>query len=270
MGGGLMVLFWCGGGVVQGGLGMGVIGGPWSLGGVLVGKFSTSDETTFQEDLRLFTSVQLSKSPRGVMVVLEGCGAGDPGVLESLGYCAQPDQIRWEKVVRSQEGRIIPGWPEGFWGYRAIPEDMWALEGLVREVDRESEDSRDFMGIADLSQWLRDRYHHAGAGRDWWIVKDDLDRAVGVLLASWEAGGGGVSVDYLGVRPDCRKKGLAKHLLSRLESQLACRGGVMVVCSEALNGPANRLYEGFGFREAGRDQVWLLDARKGSVSPTLE
>jgi ribosomal protein S18 acetylase RimI-like enzyme len=102
---------------------------------------------------------------------------------------------------------------------------------------------------------------HRGQGRfnaDFWWLAYDGATPIGVVLLvgmpdelTWE-------LAYLGIVPECRRRGLGRTLTVHAMQTLRSTGGTaMLVAVDGRNEPALRLYQSLGFRETERNHVLL-------------
>jgi ribosomal protein S18 acetylase RimI-like enzyme len=115
---------------------------------------------------------------------------------------------------------------------------------------------------------------HQAQGRyapdQWWLARLS-DRPVGVLLTTAWMDGPGWDIPYLGLVPGARGRGLGKELvLKALLEARAAEAGQLTLAVDARNGPARGLYQGMGFEEFDRREVFLAIWRppsEGTVGP---
>jgi GNAT superfamily N-acetyltransferase len=102
---------------------------------------------------------------------------------------------------------------------------------------------------------------HRGQGRfnpDFWWLAYDAATPIGVVLlvgmpdeTTWE-------LAYLGIVPECRRRGLGRALTVHAMQMLRSSGArAMLLAVDARNEPALRLYQSLGFRETERNHVLL-------------
>ncbi|QDU18362.1 GNAT family N-acetyltransferase [Urbifossiella limnaea] len=91
---------------------------------------------------------------------------------------------------------------------------------------------------------------------DWWALARHGGEAVGVVLLEPGTEIGAVELSYLGLVPAARGRGWGEGLL-RFALRAAGDARALTLSVDARNGPARRLYERHGFREADRREVFL-------------
>ena len=129
--------------------------------------------------------------------------------------------------------------PEGFLIRPLAPTD---LAGISRVHWRACQIAYRFMDWAYSEDEVRRWYADKLPGWDWGLVACADGAVVGYIVAI------GGHLDQLFVDPDHQRCGLGRHLLGTLLAR-GVRPATLQVF--ALNAPARRLYEGFGFRPAG-------------------
>ena len=75
-------------------------------------------------------------------------------------------------------------------------------------------------------------------------------------------------VQKLLVHPDIRRRGVARRLMERLESEARAAGRTLLVLDTRAGDAAEALYRGTGWHEAGRVPDFAVNA-DGSLSPTV-
>ncbi len=121
--------------------------------------------------------------------------------------------------------------------------------------------------LAEFVQRLREYPGHSWD--QWWLAEADIDgewvpggALVGSVLPEDADGFEGSYIDYLGVTPRARGRGVARALLAAVIGDAALRGRSRVeleVDSESLTG-AGTLYESMGWRTEYQTQSWHRDA----------
>ena len=96
-----------------------------------------------------------------------------------------------------------------------------------------------------------------------WVYRDDGE-VVGYLCL-WEVADE-VHITNVAVRPDRRRQGIARHLLSAILSDARERR-IRMVCLEVrpTNVEARGLYESFGFRVVGRRKGYYYDTGEDAL-----
>lgn len=98
----------------------------------------------------------------------------------------------------------------------------------------------------------------------------DKDGAVlGYVSLSWVLDEG--YINNVAVRPDCRRRGIAKALLEALQRQGAARGlSLLTLEVRESNRGARALYSGLGFAEVGLRRGYYFHPREDAIIMTLE
>lgn len=98
----------------------------------------------------------------------------------------------------------------------------------------------------------------------------DKDGAVlGYVSLSWVLDEG--YINNVAVRPDCRRRGIAKALLEALRRQGAARGlSLLTLEVRESNRGARALYSGLGFAEVGLRRGYYFHPREDAIIMTLE
>ena len=98
----------------------------------------------------------------------------------------------------------------------------------------------------------------------------DKDGAVlGYVSLSWVLDEG--YINNVAVRPDCRRRGIAKALLETLQRQGAARGlSLLTLEVRESNRGARALYSGLGFAEVGLRRGYYFHPREDAIIMTLE
>ena len=152
------------------------------------------------------------------------------------------------------DGRFEPGAePDGI-SLRGIDpsEDLASIHGVL--VDAFAEDPGHT--VAPFDRWVREEAGGSSFDPSLWLIAEDGSTIVGVLTAS-DFGDRGW-VDYLGVLPVARGRGVGAALLRRSFATFAGRGIPTVflnVDAENVTG-ATALYERVGMRVVKRWDLW--------------
>ena len=78
-------------------------------------------------------------------------------------------------------------------------------------------------------------------------------------------------INNVAVRPDCRRRGIAKALLETLQRQGAARGlSLLTLEVRESNRGARALYSGLGFAEVGLRRGYYFHPREDAIIMTLE
>ncbi len=136
------------------------------------------------------------------------------------------------------------------------------LGELVLATYRDSRDCPPLLGLRPGRDVIAS--HRAGGTfhpESWWIA-DVAGRPAGCVLVNDRPADAAAEVEYLGVRPEYRGKGLAGELLSRAVADAGNMGrGRLILAVDSGNAPARRLYERRGFRPTHRR--WIHAAIRG-------
>jgi len=93
---------------------------------------------------------------------------------------------------------------------------------------------------------------------EWRTLVRHAGEPVGVVMLEPGSEVGAVELSYLGLVPAARGRGWGEPLLrSALRAAVADDARALTLSVDARNGPARRLYERHGFREADRREVFL-------------
>ena len=158
-------------------------------------------------------------------------------VLESPG-----DMARHMSLTRGSVGRFRETNRASYGDSRDAPE--------ARGADADA----DFAAHADGSGFRPDLCRLA--------VVDGADAGLILVAADGDGPGAAWHVCYLGVRPGCRGRGVARSLLAGRLAAARDAGAAAVTCAvDAANGPARRLYAAAGFAETGRRVLFLKRLR---------
>ena len=96
-----------------------------------------------------------------------------------------------------------------------------------------------------------------------WVMRDEA-RVVGYLCL-WEVADE-VHITNIAVRPECRRRGLARGLLGGILDDARQRGIKLVVLEvRPSNTEARTLYESFGFRVVGRRRGYYYDTGEDAL-----
>jgi ribosomal-protein-alanine N-acetyltransferase len=97
-----------------------------------------------------------------------------------------------------------------------------------------------------------------------WVARDD-DGHVAGYLCLWEVADE-VHITNVAVRPNARRRGIARALLSSvLDNARACAFKVVVLEVRPSNQHALTLYESFGFRVVGRRHGYYYDTGEDAL-----
>lgn len=152
---------------------------------------------------------------------------------------------------------------------RTLQDDRRALKDhaslLIETLDRTYEDTLDcpeLCGLRDTSDVL-DSHRLAGEfDPRMWFLAFEGQRPVGCGLFSRAKDKPSVELVYLGVAPEARKRGLARHLMGLGLRAARAASATEVTCAvDARNAPAITLYDGFGLHEVGRRVALVRSAR---------
>jgi ribosomal protein S18 acetylase RimI-like enzyme len=131
-------------------------------------------------------------------------------------------------------------------------------------VNRISQDSNDLIRLpkpngGELAEsWRRKRSHTVIA------TADGQDAGVVAWSTTGMPGVAEVTIEYLGIAPDCRRRGIARHLilhaLSHIQSMSRDQILDVSVMIDNSNSAAVQLYHRCGFRRTPVSfDVWLLE-----------
>ena len=101
----------------------------------------------------------------------------------------------------------------------------------------------------------------------WWRLARDAGEPVGVVMLEPGSAIGAVELGYLGLVPAARGRGWGAPLVRFALHAAAADARALTLSVDARNGPARRLYERHGFREADRREVFLSDVGPVSNRP---
>jgi ribosomal protein S18 acetylase RimI-like enzyme len=105
--------------------------------------------------------------------------------------------------------------------------------------------------------------------RRWWLALED-GRPVGVLMMTEMPESGDWEVAYMGVVPECRRRGFGREiLLKALCEARAADVPVVTLSVDARNRPAWNLYRSLGFEPFDERAVYLAvwSPKRGDLSP---
>ena len=118
-------------------------------------------------------------------------------------------------------------------------------------------------------------------GRRWWegfprrgvvlLVAERDGRIVGTVqlhAAESENGAHRAEVAKLLVDPACRRQGIGRALMARLEEEARTEGHTLLVLDTRAGDPSNDLYQALGYIEGGRVPNWARDST-GVLSETV-
>ena len=130
--------------------------------------------------------------------------------------------------------------------------DLAAVHAVLDEAF--AEDAGDHPDAFD--RWVEEETTSPSYDPTLWLLARERGAPVGALTAS--AGEDGGSVDWLGVRPSHRGRGVARALLLRAFAAFADRGVRRVVLNVDAENPtgATALYERVGMRVVNRWDLW--------------
>lgn len=103
------------------------------------------------------------------------------------------------------------------------------------------------------------------------LVAERDGRIVGMVQlhdAESENGAHRGEVAKLLVHPDCRRQGIARALMTRLEAEALAEGKTLLFLDTREGDPSNDLYRALGYAESGRIPAWARDAH-GNLRPTV-
>jgi mycothiol synthase len=122
--------------------------------------------------------------------------------------------------------------------------------------------------LQPLAAWLAEETSAAGYDPTLWLLAHDHGEPVGALTGSVDGGGGWV--DYLGVRPAARGRGIGLAMLRHAFAMLADRGARRVLLSVDAENPtgATAVYERVGMRIVKRWDRWERRSRDDGRPPT--
>lgn len=179
-------------------------------------------------------------------------------------------------LERARSGPLSPQdepWPEDVAVERWEPQRRRELEELLERTYVDTLDCPMLAGIRRREDILEG---HLRSGRHepslWTILRfaggPRAGTAIGCCLMnssppSAVAGDGSIELVYLGLAPEARGRGLARHLLRHAWSLLAPRGERTVALAvDERNGPALALYRRAGFRPTLRRIAFIHQVRR--------
>lgn len=116
----------------------------------------------------------------------------------------------------------------------------------------------------DLPDLLAPGRAFSGEGAGFWVIEDARGR-IGACIALDVAAPGVAELHRLYVRPDLRRRGLARDLVAYAETQAVRHGATRIVLwSDTRFATAHALYERLGYRRSDRTRIL------GDVSNTTE
>lgn len=122
-------------------------------------------------------------------------------------------------------------------------------------------DSLDCPGLDDLRDLEDVLIGYRSTGRydpAHWLIVDDGEKDVGVLLMAEHPDAEQAELIYMGVTPEARGRGLGKLLIQQALATAAEMGvDHLMVAVDRENKPARRLYEGAGFAAWARRHVYV-------------
>lgn len=148
-------------------------------------------------------------------------------------------------------------------GDRSALRDRASL--LVEMLDRTYEQTLDCPELCGLrdTQDVLDSHRLAGEfDPRMWFLAFENQRPVGCGLFSRAKDKPSVELVYLGVAPEARKRGLARHLMRLgMDAARAANARELTCAVDARNAPAIALYDRFGLSEVGRRVALVRSTR---------
>ena len=176
---------------------------------------------------------------------------GAAGMLEARGL--HPFRHFWHMRIDVREGFEAGEEPARIEIRGVDPDgDLPAIHAVL--VDAFADDPGH--AVAPFERWVAEEAGGSSFDPSLWLIAEDGTKIVGVLTASDFVDRGWV--DYLGVLPDVRGRGIGAALLRRSFATFAARGIPTVflnVDAENVTG-ATALYERVGMRVAKRWDLW--------------
>jgi len=158
----------------------------------------------------------------------------------------------------------IPIRPDPVGAYRIVTPSLRQL-AEVRELlpltHSETLDCAEMNGLQSPDQILAGYRFSAPELSLWKAIESDC-RLVGIMVVSRSADA--LELNYLGVLPEYRRRGLAAVLLAELVDVARLRSlGSISLNVDTRNRPARQLYESFGFEVAGIQEAFVKVVRQG-------
>lgn len=196
----------------------------------------------------------LQSSARWIQAVTAEDASGESAVLERHGYERAGKVLFLERTPEElPEAEAVPG----LWSMAYRPE----LRARFAHVyGRTLIGSRDFPALHDLRTADEALAGHGlPSGPDaLWRLYGLAEEAVALLLSRDFSENGHREICYVGVVPECRRRGIGRTVLMEAlrEAQRAGVPRIEVVCDSA-NEAAAEVYERLGFVLQGRQVLWI-------------
>jgi len=136
--------------------------------------------------------------------------------------------------------------------------DEAAIHGLLESTYAGSADCPELNGLRPLPDVLASHRASGPYAPTLWEVLESDGRLVGCVWLSVVARTDALELVYMGVRHDCRRRGLGASLLSRAFELMRRHGAARITLAvDERNSAARRLYQRFGFDEVARREAFL-------------
>lgn len=164
--------------------------------------------------------------------------------------------VRWGRTIPVHAGSDVDASQSGSNSFfiRKINVHELDVDALLNETLLESDDLPPEMRPRPLELVQNWDALESGYQADGLFECSGTSELAGLIVSSAASEGQQINIEYLGVRPQFRRRGIARMLIQHCMTQRAA-GSLMTAYADAANGAANKLYEGLGFRPDGR---WML------------
>jgi ribosomal protein S18 acetylase RimI-like enzyme len=178
------------------------------------------------------------------------------GSLEVRGFRRMTEMIRMNRSCAPHADAAPESAELEFVAYSN--EQCGDFERVVGQTYEQSRDCPELDGLRTVPEILAG-YRVGGAFRpDLWRLARERDEFVGCLLLAVMADERRCELQYMGVIPRARGRGLGAHLCRHaIAFASACGARELSLSVDARNAPAIRHYEAAGFREIDRRRVYI-------------
>ena len=169
-----------------------------------------------------------------------------------------------QRTIR--KASVIPLVPRGLRRFTYSADTHAGFATAIRASYEDSLDCPPLNGVRDIEDVIAG---HKSAGEfdpnDWFLMTDEADVPLGVLLLSLTGSGDAMELVYLGLAPAARGRGLGDHLVRLARGRSAAANARQLsLAVDAVNAPAIALYHRHGFQQIASKRALMRTLRAES------